>query len=211
VMLGRTLKDQGYEGGLQPEPPMVSVKAPVFSMSKLTGVDTYLGPEMKSTGEVMGIDTNVEAAIAKALMAAGLMLPQSGKLLVTIADRDKPEAVAWLKTLGGMDYQLYATEGTAVLMRGLGLQVTEINKAGQPEPNAYSVVVDGTVDAVVNTVEEVAAARRDGFEIRRAATERRIPCYTSMDTVRAAVEALVGGSREYHVATTTEYVRGEVD
>lgn len=210
VMLGRTLIEQGYKGGLQPEPPMVSVKAPVFSMSKLTGVDTYLGPEMKSTGEVMGIDTNLEAAVAKALIAASLMLPQSGKLLVTIADRDKPEAVPWLKTLGGMDYELYATEGTATLMRGLGLNVTQINKADQAEPNAYSVVVDGTVDAVVNTVEEVAAARRDGFEIRRAATERRIPCYTSMDTVRAAVEALIGGSRDYHVATTTAYVKGEV-
>ncbi len=211
VMLGRTLSDQGYEGGVQPEPPMVSVKAPVFSMSKLTGVDTYLGPEMKSTGEVMGIDTNLEAAVAKALIAASLMLPQSGSLLVTIADRDKAEAVPWLKILGGMDYQLYATEGTAALMRGLGLDVTEINKAEEDEPNAYSIVVDGTVDAVVNTVEEVAAARRDGFEIRRAATERRIPCYTSMDTVRAAVEALAGGSRDYHVATTTAYVRGEVE
>ena len=210
VMLGRTLKDQGYEGGLQPEPPMVSVKAPVFSMSKLIGVDTYLGPEMKSTGEVMGIDANLEAAVAKALIASGMMLPQSGTLLVTIADRDKPEAVQWLKTLGGMDYSLYATEGTAVLMRGLGLEVTQINKAGEAEPNAYSIVVDGTVDAVVNTVESVAAARRDGFEIRRAATERRIPCYTSMDTVRAAVEALVGGTRDYHVATTISYVRGEV-
>jgi carbamoyl-phosphate synthase large subunit len=210
VMLGHTLADQGYKGGLQPEPPMVSVKAPVFSMSKLTGVDTYLGPEMKSTGEVMGIDTHLEAAVAKALMAANLMLPQSGTLLVTIADRDKAEAVPWLKTLGGLDYHLYATAGTAALMRGLGLKVTEINKAGEAEPNAYSVVVNGTVDAVVNTVEEVAAARRDGFEIRRAATERRIPCYTSMDTVRAAVEALVGGARDYHVATTTAYVRGEV-
>jgi carbamoyl-phosphate synthase large subunit len=211
VMLGRTLGDQGYKGGVQPEPPMVSVKAPVFSMSKLTGVDTYLGPEMKSTGEVMGIDTNLEAAVAKALIAASLMLPQSGSLLVTIADRDKAEAVPWLKILGEMDYRLYATEGTAALMRGLGLDVTEINKAEEAEPNAYSVVVDGTVDAVVNTVEEVAAARRDGFEIRRAATERRIPCYTSMDTVRAAVEALAGGSLDYHVATTTAYVRGEVE
>ena len=210
VMLGKTLSDQGYKGGLQPEPPMVSVKAPVFSMSKLTGVDTYLGPEMKSTGEVMGIDTNLEAALAKALMASGMMLPQSGTLLVTIADRDKAEAVPWLKALGALDYDLYATEGTAALMRGLGLEVTEINKAGKPEPNAYSVVVDGTVNAVVNTVEEVAAARRDGFEIRRAAAERRIPCYTSVDTVRAAVEALVGGARDYHVATTTAYVRGEV-
>ena len=95
--------------------------------------------------------------------------------------------------LGGLDYELYATHGTAALMRGLGLPVIEVNKVGEPYPNAYSIVADGTVDAVVNTVEEVAQALRDGFEIRRAATERRIPCYTSLDTARAAVEALVPG------------------
>ena len=210
VMLGCSLQDQGYAGGLQPEPPMVSVKAPVFSMSKLTGVDTYLGPEMKSTGEVMGIDTHLDAAVAKALIAANLMLPVSGALLVTIADRDKAEAVPWLKLLGTMDYKLYATSGTAALMTVLGLEVTTVNKAYEPEPNAYSIVADGTVNAVVNTVEVVAAAMRDGFEIRRAATERRIPCYTSMDTTRAAVEALVSGSRDYHVATTSAYVTGQV-
>ena len=93
-------------------------------------------------------------------------------------------------------------------MRGLGLEVTEINKVGEPEPNAYSVVADGTVDAVVNTIAEVAQAMRDGFEIRRSATERRIPCYTSMDTVKAAVEALAHGGSEYHVARTSEYVGG---
>ena len=189
---------------------MVSVKAPVFSMSKLTGVDTYLGPEMKSTGEVMGIDTHLDAAVAKALIAANLMLPVSGALLVTIADRDKAEAVSWMKLLGTMDYKLYATSGTAALMTVLGLEVTTVNKAYEPEPNAYSIVADGTVNAVVNTVEVVAAAMRDGFEIRRAATERRIPCYTSMDTTRVAVEALVSGSRDYHVATTSAYVTGQV-
>ncbi len=210
VMLGQSIADQGYNGGLQPDPPMTSVKAPVFSMSKLAGVDTYLGPEMKSTGEVMGIDVSLRPAVAKALMAAGLMLPTSGRMLVTIADRDKSDAVAWLKMLGGLDYELYATRGTAELMRGLGLQVTEVNKAAEPYPNAYSVVADGTVDAVLNTVEEVAQALRDGFEIRRAATERRIPCYTSMDTAKAAVEALVLGGSEYNVATTTEYVHGAV-
>ena len=210
VMLGRSLEAQGYTGGLQPDPPMVSVKAPVFSMSKLTGVDTYLGPEMKSTGEVMGIDVEARPAVAKALIAAGLMLPPSGRLLVTIADRDKTDAATWLKTLRSLDYELYATQGTASLMRGLGLAVCEVNKVGEPAPNAYSVVADGTVDAVVNTIAEVAKALRDGFEIRRAATERRIPCYTSMDTARAAVEALAFGGSDYNVATTSEYVRGEV-
>ena len=210
VMLGRSITEQGYTGGLQPDPPMTSVKAPVFSMSKLAGVDTYLGPEMKSTGEVMGIDVSLRPAVAKALMAAGLMLPQAGRILVTIADRDKSDAVGWLKMLGGLDYELYATHGTAALMRGLGLTVAEVNKVGELYPNAYSIVADGTVDAVVNTVEEVAQALRDGFEIRRAATERRIPCYTSMDTAQAAVEALVLGGSDFNVATTAEYVRGAV-
>ena len=186
-MLGSSLSDQGYTPGLAPAPPMVSVKAPVFSMSKLAGVDTYLGPEMKSTGEVMGIDLQLRPAVAKALMAANLMLPTSGSLLVTIADRDKAEAAPWLKLLAQLDYRLYATSGTAALMAGLGLNATVVHKAGGPEPNAYSVVASGEMDAVINTVEEVAAARRDGFEIRRAATERRIPCYTSLDTAKAAL------------------------
>jgi len=210
VMLGTSLHDQGYEGGLQKTPPMVSVKAPVFSMSKLGGVDSYLGPEMKSTGEVMGIDTDLSKALAKALMAANLMLPISGSLLVTIADRDKPEAVPWLKALAKLDYHLYATSGTASLIRGLGQDVTQVNKAGEAEPNAYSVVADGTVDGVVNTIAEVAASLRDGFEIRRAATERRVPCYTSMDTAKAAIEALANSGADYHVATTAEYVGGVV-
>jgi carbamoyl-phosphate synthase large subunit len=211
VMLGNTLKEQGRQGGLAPSPPMVSVKAPVFSMSKLAGVDTYLGPEMKSTGEVMGIDVQLRPAVAKALMAANLMLPPSGSLLVTIADRDKAEAVPWLKTLADLDYRLYATEGTAALLSALGLHVTVVNKAFDPEPNAYSIVADGTVDAVINTVEEVAIARENGFVIRRAATERRIPCYTSLDTARAAVESLLFGHGEYHVAPTVAYVRGLVN
>ncbi len=208
VMLGHTLAQQGYKGGLQPEPPMVSVKAPVFSMSKLTGVDTYLGPEMKSTGEVMGIDVGLRPAVAKALMAASLALPESGRLLITIADRDKAEAVPWLKLLGSLGYELVATSGTAALIRGLGMDVQQVNKVGEPEPNAYSVVAERTVDGVVNTVAEVAQSLKDGFEIRRAATERRIPCYTSMDTAKAAIEARAYGGTDYHVAPTQTYVNG---
>ena len=208
VMLGRSLAAQGYQGGLQPRTPLVGVKAPVFSMSKLGGVDTYLGPEMKSTGEVMGVDTTEAAAVAKALMAASLMLPAQGSLLVSIADRDKPEAASWLKTLHQLGYRLYATVGTGALVEGLGIPVAIVNKAGEPEPNAVSLVQSGAVDGVVNTIAEVSAALRDGFEIRRAATERRIPCYTSMDTARAVVSALAAGRANIHVATTTSYVSG---
>ncbi len=208
VMLGRSLTSQGYAFGLQKRRPLVGVKAPVFSMSKLTGVDTYLGPEMKSTGEVMGIDTEFRPALVKALLAANLMLPPQGDLLVTIADKDKAEAALWLKSLGGLDYRLWATSGTAALIRGLGLPVTEVNKVGEQTPNSISVVTDGTMDGVVNTVSNAAAALRDGFEIRRAATERRIPCYTSLDTARAAVEALAYQGLEYHVLPTAVYVDG---
>jgi carbamoyl-phosphate synthase large subunit len=208
VMLGKSLADFGYEGGLQPRRPLVAVKAPVFSMSKLGGVDTYLGPEMKSTGEVMGIDTNIHSAIAKALVASDLMLPPTGALLVTIADRDKPEAVPWLTTLHERGYRLYATAGTGALIKGLGIPVTVVSKAGEPEPNAVTIIEDGTVHGVVNTIAEVSAALRDGFEIRRAATERRVPCYTSMDTARAAINALQTGVRDTHVATVSAYVKG---
>jgi carbamoyl-phosphate synthase large subunit len=210
VMLGLTITDQGYEAGLQPEPPMVSVKAPVFSMSKLVGVETYLGPEMKSTGEVMGIDITFERAITKALIASNMMLPTTGALLVTIADRDKPGAVPLLKKLARWGFTIFATSGTAKLMKDLGLPVTQVNKADEPEPNAYSIVANGTVNAVMNTVEEVAVSMRDGFEIRRSAVERRIPCYTSMDTAKAAVDALYHGVDDFNIATTSAYVKGEV-
>ncbi|MBM3940068.1 MAG: carbamoyl-phosphate synthase large subunit [SAR202 cluster bacterium] len=208
VMRGQTLREQGRQGGLQPVKPLVAVKAPVFSMQKLPGVDTYLGPEMKSTGEVMGIDKALRPAVAKALMAANLMLPPKGSLLVTIADRDKPEAVPWLKLLHERGYRLYATSGTAALVSGLGIPVTPVNRVGEPAANALSVVVDRTVDGVVNTIAEVAVSLKDGFEIRRAAVERRMPCYTSIDTARAAVEALAYGYDRFSVAPTAKYVDG---
>ena len=209
VMLDKSIRHQGHHPGLQPNRRLVGVKVPVFSMSKLAGVDTYLGPEMKSTGEVMGIDEQLRPALAKALLAANLMLPRNGALLVTIADRDKAEAVPWLRLLHQMDYRLWATSGTAALIRGLGIPVTTINKADEPPPNGITVVADGTVDAVVNTVAETAIALRDGFDIRRAATERRVPCYTSIDTARVAVETLAHEGLGYQVRTCIAYVDGE--
>ncbi|MDP6501946.1 MAG: carbamoyl phosphate synthase large subunit, partial [Dehalococcoidales bacterium] len=126
VMLGQSLKEQGYPMGLYKRQKLFAIKAPVFSMSKLLGVDTYLGPEMKSTGEVMGIDHTFDAALTKALLAAGLMLPAKGAILLSIADRDKPEALPIIRRFASIGCKLYATEGTATMITAAKLPVTVI-------------------------------------------------------------------------------------
>ena len=207
VMLGQSLEEQGYEGGLWPRQNLIAIKAPVFSMSKLSGVDTYLGPEMKSTGEVMGVDFTFGAALAKALLAADLMLPGAGSILLSIADKDKPEAVSIIRELSALGYKLYATEGTAAMIEALGLPVTMISKKlSEGHPNVLDIIRDGTVSSVVNTVTGERTPLRDGFEIRRAAAEKRIPCFTSLDTTRAAVEALVNGVQTFSVQPLTGYL-----
>jgi carbamoyl-phosphate synthase large subunit len=207
VMLGQSLEEQGYEGGLWPRQNLIAIKAPVFSMSKLSGVDTYLGPEMKSTGEVMGVDYTFGAALAKALLAADLMLPGAGSILLSIADKDKPEAVFIIRELSALGYKLYATEGTAAMIEALGLPVTMISKKlSEGHPNVLDIIRDGTVSSVVNTVTGERTPLRDGFEIRRAAAEKRIPCFTSLDTTRAAVETLVNGVQTFSVQPLTEYL-----
>ena len=209
IMLGKTLREQGYTTGLWKRQQLVAVKAPVFSMSKLTGVDTYLGPEMKSTGEVMGIDYTFPAAVAKALITGGLMLPAQGAVLLSIADRDKAEAVSIIRMLAQEGYRLYATEGTAAMIQALGLPVTMISKKlGEGHPDIVDLIREGTVQAVVNTMSGDPGPLRDGFFIRRAAVECRIPCYTSLDTARAAVESLANGSQAYSVKPRLEYLNG---
>ena len=206
VMLGSSLKEQGYSTGLWKKQNLVGIKAPVFSMSKLVGVDTFLGPEMKSTGEVMGIDYNFEAALTKALLAAGLMLSPQGAILFSIADRDKPEALPIIRQLYKAGYKLYATEGTAAMIEADGLPVKMISKKlNEGHPNVVDIVNDGTVNGVVNTVTGGRIPLRDGFQIRRAAAEKRIPCFTSLDTARAAVEALVNGYQVYSVQPLPDY------
>ena len=206
VMMGHSLKAQGYEAGLWPYTGIVGVKAPVFSMSKLTGVDNYLGPEMKSTGEVMGVDDAFRPAVAKALMASNLSLPHQGAVLVSIADKDKPESVPLVRAFAEAGYRLYATEGTAAMIRALGYDVTMTTKRlGEGSPDMLDVINDGTVDAVVNTVNEVASTLRDGFEIRRAAVEHRIPCFTSLDTARAAIESLLHNDAGYRILSSNDY------
>ena len=206
VMLGTSLKQQGYETGVYKRQHLVAIKAPVFSMSKLVGVDTHLGPEMKSTGEVMGIDYRFEAALAKTLLAAGLMLPREGGILLSISDRDKPEAVPIIKKLAGIGYKLYATEGTAAMLTALGLPVTmTTKKLSEGHPNVLDAITGGTIQAGINTVTSSGTVMRDGFAIRRTAAERRIPCFTSLDTARAAVDILVRDKHDYHVQPLASY------
>ncbi len=207
AMLGRKLSDQGWPSGLWPERDLVAIKAPVFSMSKLVGVDTYLGPEMKSTGEVMGVDRTFEAALAKALLASDIALKPNGGILLSIADRTKADALPLFHQLAAAGYTMYATEGTADTIAALGLPVTPVTKVlSGGHPNVVDVIRDSSVQCVINISEgRFTGSLRDGFYIRRAAAEARIPCFTSMDTARAAIEAL-GRASEYNVETLAEYI-----
>ena len=207
AMLGRKLKDQGYEDGLWPERNLVAIKAPVFSMSKLTGVDTYLGPEMKSTGEVMGIDRTFEAALAKALLASDLALKPGSSILLSISDQTKAGALPLVRQLVDAGYRLFATEGTSKMIEALDIPVTSVTKVlSGNHPNVVDVIMDGSVACVLNTSENrFTGSLRDGFHIRRAAAEKRIPCFTSIDTMRAAVGALAAAA-DYEIATVREYV-----
>jgi carbamoyl-phosphate synthase large subunit len=209
AMLGEKLRDQGYGSGIWPEPDLVAVKAPVFSMAKLVDVDTHLGPEMKSTGEVMGVDKTFEGALHKALVAADMALPPSGGVLLSISDRTKAEALPLVHTLAKAGYKLYATEGTTNMVEALGYDVTPVTKVLSGEhPNVVDVIRDGTVQCVINTPEgRITGSLRDGFHIRRAAAEKRIPCFTSMDTARAAVGAMAHDG-EHNIATLAEYLNG---
>lgn len=209
IMLGESLREQGYLGGLWPRQHLVAVKAPVFSMAKLPRVDSYLGPEMKSTGEVMGIDRSYQGAMVKALIAAGLMLPPQGALLLSIADPDKSEAIPIVRSFAEAGYRLYATEGTAQMIEALGIPVVmTTKKLDEGHPNVVDAIVGGMVDGVVNTIAGPSARRdqlRDGFEIRRAATERRIPCFTSLDTARVVAECSASGEVVYEVLPVSSY------
>jgi len=206
IMLGQSLAEQGYGGGLWPERNLVAVKAPVFSMSKLSMVDTYLGPEMKSTGEVMGVDLDFSSALVKALMASGMMLPPSGALLFSVSDRDKPETLDIARRFHELGYELYATEGTARLFEAVKLPVKMVTKKlGEGHPDSVDAIREGQVQGVVNTMSGDRIPMRDGFEIRRAAAEHRVPCFTSLDTARAVAESLATRGRHYNVWPLREY------
>jgi carbamoyl-phosphate synthase large subunit len=213
LMLGRTVRDTGYEPGLWPARGLVAVKAPVFSMSKLIGVDTYLGPEMKSTGEVMGVDKTFEAALAKALLAADLSLSGDRSVLLSIGDKAKPEAAPLIRALAEAGFRMYATEGTASMIGAMGIPVEMTTKRlDEGYPNVVDAIREGMVDAVINVPEgRFTETLRDGFHIRRAAAEKRIPCLTSIDTAAAAVNALTHSDREFTIQPLRDYLAGGLE
>jgi carbamoyl-phosphate synthase large subunit len=207
VALGSSLADEGYArvDGIWPTGSLVALKAPVFSMAKLLDVDTYLGPEMKSTGEVMGIDRSFAPALWKSLVAAGLAPARSGKILITVADKDKPEVVPIIEGFHWLGYELVATSGTAALIRSLGVDVTEVRKLAEGSQDILKLIRSGECAAVINTPTLGRTVDRDGFLIRRAAVEARVPCLTSLDTALAVVTALRASAVATNVAPLAEY------
>jgi carbamoyl-phosphate synthase large subunit len=207
ISLGSSLAAEGYAraDGIWPTGSLVALKAPVFSMAKLLDVDTYLGPEMKSTGEVMGIDRSFAPALWKSLVAAGMAPARTGKILVTVADKDKPEVGQIIEGFHWLGYDLVATSGTAALIRSLGVDVTEVRKLAEGSQDILKLIRSGECAAVINTPTLGKTVDRDGFLIRRAAVEARVPCLTSLDTALAVVTALRASAVTTSVAPLSEY------
>ncbi|GKZ03006.1 carbamoyl-phosphate synthase large subunit [Paraclostridium bifermentans] len=188
-MLGSKLKDLGYGTGVYKEPKLISVKVPVFSMSKLAKVDVSLGPEMKSTGEVLGVGETLEEALYKGFLGAGKkMSNKRGVVLATINNYDKDEFIEIAKDMNELGYTFVATEGTAESLRENGIEATIVNRVEEARPNILDVIRNKQVDIVINTPTKGNDSTRDGFKIRRTATEFSTEVMTSLDTLKALVE-----------------------
>ncbi|MBD2861851.1 carbamoyl-phosphate synthase large subunit [Paenibacillus oceani] len=190
VIMGQKLADMGYETGLWPEDDHVSVKVPVFSFAKLRRVEPTLGPEMKSTGEVMGRDLNFAKALYKGFIGSGMKIPPTGALIATIADKDKEEAIELFRGFFELGYKIVATGGTADALEKAGLRVERVNKLSEGSPNILDLIRNGEAHFVVNTLTKGKTPERDGFRIRREAVENGVVCMTSLDTVRALLHVL---------------------
>lgn len=190
AVLGVSLKEQGFTSGVKEESKMISIKAPVFSFSKLTNVDSALGPEMKSTGEAMGRDYTMQKALNKAFKAAGIDFPNLGTILVTIADKHKEETLPMLKRFHECGFKFLATKGTAKLLREHDLPVEEVNKIGRNERDLLDEIKEGNVQLIINTITRGKNVESDGFKMRRTAVENGVVCMTSLDTTWALLEAI---------------------
>lgn len=190
IHLGIDLKAQKISAGLLPFKDIVAIKAPVFSFAKLSDVEIALGPEMKSTGEVMGKDKIFEKALHKAFMATGIKIPNEGHLLVTLRDQDKSEALPLLKRFEALGFHIMATPGTAQFLREQNLHATNVEKIGRAEHDLLTELQSGKVSLVINTISKGKNVESDGFKMRRSAVERGIPCLTSLDTCEALLRII---------------------
>ena len=210
VMLGETLKDVGVTERL--EPPFFSVKAPVFPFGKFQGVDTVLGPEMKSTGEVMGIDARFGCAFAKAMVGAGNTLPSDGKVFVSVRDEDKRLILPLVDRLAGLGYQIVATAGTARALQNAGITVERVFKIHEGRPHVLDLIVNRECRLIINTPSS-RRERSDDRLIRSSAASHCIPCITTLAAASATIQGLemwmkqplqVTPVQDHHQAFTAE-------
>lgn len=189
IILGRKLKDFGYQTEVAPTPDFVSVKVPVFSFDKLSDVEPALGPEMKSTGEAIGVGPKLEIALYKGLLAQGIKLPETGRVLLTISDRYKKDIVEIAEAFSNLGFKIVATSGTAIFLNEqTNIGVLEVSKIEESEYSLINMINDKKVDLIINTLSKDKKSNTDGFKMRRAALENNIPCFTSLDTVNAILK-----------------------
>lgn len=190
AIMNISILEQGYIHGLHPEAEEISIKAPVFSFSKLKDVDTALGPEMKSTGEAMGRDLTMQKALDKAFKAAGISVPSCGTILVTLADKHKEETLPLLQKYARCGFNFLATSGTAKFLKENQLHVREVTKIGRGKTDLLDDIRSGKVDLILNTISKGKDVESDGFKMRRVAAENGIICLTSIDTANALLKAI---------------------
>ncbi|WP_303855133.1 carbamoyl-phosphate synthase large subunit [Allisonella histaminiformans] len=209
IALGESLKDTGLPLGLVPPKDYVAIKAPVFSFSKLGLVEIRLGPEMKSTGEVMGIGHTYEEALYKAVIAANLMIPAGGSILITVSDRDKKETASLARGFVKLGYKLVCTSGTGSYFQSLGIPVEIIKKIHEKGENCEKYLKSGKVDMVLNTISYGSQIEQEGYDLRRIAVELAIPCLTSLDTAKEVLRVMAEDDTEasHHVESIQEYVK----
>ena len=190
VILGKKLKDMEYGTGLYKESNYICVKMPVFSFEKIKNADTSLGPEMKSTGEVLGVSKKFENAVLKAFIGSGANVSTKGSILITVRDKDKEEMLPLAKKFKDKGFSIYATVGTAKFLRTNGVESTIIEKLWEGTNSIIDLIESGKINFVINTPTKGKQSNRDGFKIRRMAAECKIPCFTSLDTVNALYQAI---------------------
>ncbi|MFQ9213370.1 MAG: carbamoyl-phosphate synthase large subunit [Eubacterium ventriosum] len=195
-IIGHTIKEMGYKPGLQPNADYIAIKMPVFSFEKIRGAETSLGPEMKSTGECLGIAKTFNEALYKAFLGAGVVLPKHKKIIISVKDADKQEVVPLAQRFEKLGYEVYATRSTADVLRQNGVDAIKVNKIHQEAPTVMDLLLEHKIDIVIDTPTQGRDKNRDGFLIRRTSIETGVNCFTSLDTVDALLTSLESNAKE---------------